>query len=149
MAKELNSVHDVNYGGCCVVAAAVAEKLQYVVPTRVRVASFLGAGDRNVSTAANNVGDIGNGWEWHQNGIFFSHVIVEFDHLGRTYHMDSTGVKQAKNVDPSFGYELYDGHLPIHAAKALADEPSNWNNRFDRDHIPFIKNIVREHMQAG
>lgn len=147
MAKHLDRVPDVNYGGCCVVAAEIAEHMQNKVPTRLRVAHLWNTG-AHIDDARNNVSDVANGYEWHENGVYFGHVIVEFDYLGRTYHMDSSGVHQAKNVDPSFGYELYAGFLPLDDAKALAGQWANWNTRFDRSLIPRIKAIVQMHART-
>lgn len=148
MAKQIDRrIPDVNYGGCCVVAAEIADKLQHIVPTRIRVAGYFGANGCNVDVAHQKVGNSANGYDWHENGIYFGHVIVEFDYRGRTYHLDSSGVHKAGRCEPSFGYELYDGNLPLEAAKALADEWSNWNSRFNRKYIPLIKSIVWMHAQ--
>lgn len=146
MAKQLDRVPDVNYGGCCVVAAEIANQMQGMVPTRLRVGHLWNI-DTDIETARNNISNVANGYEWHENGVYFGHVIVEFDYQGRTYHMDSSGVHKAKDVDPSFGYELYSGFLPLSDAKALAGVWSNWNSRFDRCYIPRIKNIVWDHMR--
>lgn len=133
-----------NSGGCCVVAVEIAKHLRDIYPTKLRVSTdydeLLG---NNVHEVAEQVCDHSDGWEWNDNGIYFGHVIVEFKYKGRNYHMDTSGVKRARSVDPSFEWFLYPGDLPFESAKILAAQDSGvWNASFDRKQIPKLRQMV-------
>lgn len=155
LAKNLNNtLINPNRGGCCVIAAEVGAYLEQIVPVRIRVSNdhfdFMDEDDWE-GCDYNNLNDLidvlgpraEDQFAWNENDVFFGHVIVEFDVDGRTYHMDTSGVRLAKKRDPSFGWLMYDGYLPVNVAKALADVPGNWNWKFDRRQIPAIKKMVR------
>ena len=148
LAKQLNdNIVLPNRGGCCVISAEIAEHLERIVPVRIRVSNDWvdEDDDCNLNEMVDYLGcTVGDHDAWNDNDIAFGHVIVEFDYNGRTYHMDTSGVKLAKKRDPSFGWLMYDGHLPLHAAKALAAQQGNWNKKFNRAQIPRVKKIVEE-----
>lgn len=145
------SLRNPNRGGCCVIAAEVASYLDQLVPVRIRVSNdhfdWEGWKDKNcnLNQACEEMGDnAGHHQEWNNRDVFFGHVIVEFDYRGRTYHMDTSGCKEATDRDPSFHWLMYDGYLPLNAARELAARPGNWNQRFDRSQIPVIRGMVKQ-----
>jgi hypothetical protein len=133
-----------NQGGCCVVAVELAKHLQDIYPTKIRVSTdYDDYADTDLNDAANRVYDHADGYEWNDNGIFFGHVVVEFTYKGRKYHMDTNGVKRAKDVDPTFGWIFYPGHLPFKSAKILADQDEGvWNHTFNRKQIPKMRMLI-------
>ena len=146
LSKQLNThLIQPNRGGCCVIAAAIAEHLEQIVPVRIRVSDDHVDhcdDDCNLNDIVNYLGPQASHDMWNDAEVSFGHVIVEFDYNGRTYHMDTNGVKLAKKRDPSFGWLMYDGFLPLAAAQTLASEAGNWNKKFNRDQIPVVKKIV-------
>ena len=143
LSKQLNT-HLVlpNRGGCCVIAAEIAEHLEKIVPVRIRVSDDHCDDNCNLNDIVDYLGPQASHDMWNDAEVSFGHVIVEFDYNGRTYHMDTNGVKLAKKRDPSFGWLMYDGFLPLEAAKTLASEAGNWNKKFNRNQIPVVKKIV-------
>lgn len=148
LAKQLGTtLIQPNRGGCCVIAAEVAAQLEKIVPTRIRVSNddCEAEDNANLNQMVDYLGpQVDDHNAWNDAYIFFGHVIVEFDYQGKTYHMDTSGVRLAKKRDPSFNWPMYDGHLPLHAAKALADIPGNWNKKFNRDQIPHLRKMVKD-----
>lgn len=143
-AKLDRNIKYANHGGCCVVAVEIAKHLRNIYPTKIRVSTdYDEYADVELSDAANRVYDHADGEEWNDNGIYFGHVIVEFKYKGRKYHIDTNGVKRARNVDPTFGWILYPGELPYKAAEILAAQDSGvWNWTFNRKQIPKLRKIV-------
>lgn len=144
LAINLRSIDNVNFGGCCVVAAYAALALQRLgFAPRIRV----GDGWRSSYTAIEDIRANNRTPEtihdWHINDVYFGHVIVEFDH-GNTYHFDASGVKPASNNDPTFDYELYKGYLTVDEAKVLADSGDCWNKMFDRNNIPKLLDFITQ-----
>lgn len=133
-----------NQGGCCLIAVEIAKHLSSIYPTKIRVCSDYDDGETNVLDVANRVHDPSDLYEWNDNGIYFGHVIVEFEYRGHIYHMDTNGVKRAKPVDPSFGWILYPGDIPVKSAKSLAGiKTGAWNSAFDRKQIPTLRKLVK------
>lgn len=140
-----------NHGGCCVVAVELAKHLRNIYPTKIRVSTdYDDYADTDLLDAADRVYDHADGIEWNDNGIFFGHVVVEFAYKGRKYHMDTNGVKRAKDVDPTFGWIFYPGELPFKSAKILADQKEGvWNWTFDRRQIPKMRKIIDNFFKAA
>lgn len=147
LADELsNTLTYPNQGGCCVIAAEIAKYLSEIYPTSIRVSSdYSELTAPNVVDVVNQVRNPKDIYEWNDNGIFFGHVIVEFKYKGRKYHMDTNGVERAKAVDPSFGWILYPGEVPLESAKMLASISSDaWNSAFNRKQIPTLRKLVKQ-----
>lgn len=148
LSKQLNThLVQPNRGGCCVIAAAIAEHLEQIVPVRIRVSDdhfdhSYSDDNCNLNDMVNYLGTQASHDMWNDADVSFGHVLVEFDYQGRTYHMDTSGVKLAKKRDPSFGWLMYDGFLPLAAAQTLASDAGNWNKTFNRNQIPVLKKMV-------
>lgn len=137
-----HNVPDVNLGGCCVVAVEIAQHLRNKFPTKIRVSNSWGTHDDTpLELIAEAVDDIDDLYCWMENGVGMGHVFVEFEHNGRSYYMDSTGVHAASGRDPAFRWPLYAGQLPLDVAKRLADY-GDWNHTFNRSYVPRIRAYV-------
>ncbi len=137
---------DLNSGGCCVYAALVSEKLKSL-GYRARGAVVTWRHCNSIAQARNNfVKDASNMREWNDGGVVFSHVITEF-YIGKDrYHVDSDQVVKAS---PKFKYDrVIPGRLKIKEMKALASKSEGWNDRFDRDFIPEIEQLVEAYLTA-
>lgn len=143
LAKNINKdTHNVNCGGCCVVASEVAKFLHKLVPTRiVLLNSFWGGPNKDLNAIRNKVSDPLVMKEWYRNDIDFAHVIVEFDWRGKTYMFDSEGLC----TDGKWKLRAHQGELTLDEALAFAASEEGWNRRFNRDQIPIIKNHVETH----
>ena len=141
-----------NYGGCCVYAALVARALKdHGIEARGIVASSM-AKDRNTGKSKNldpvrkkiakNIPV-----EWNKNGVYFGHVGLEFKYRGRYRHYDSNGVK--KPSTELGGFTLYKGRLTLEEMEALAASKDGWNSVFNREDIPAICGIVKEHLEVS
>lgn len=143
-----------NHGGCCVIAVEIAKHLRTVYPTKIRVSTDLTGydelADTDISEVADNMCDHADCDEWNDNGIYFGHVVVEFKYRGRNYHMDTNGVKRAKDVDPSFGWIFYPGEFPLKPAQTLANNTDHtWNSMFNRKQIPSLRKMVSTFFKAA
>jgi len=135
--------HYVNQGGCCIVAAAIANHLSDIVPTRIVVLDRFDYDIKDIKQNNNNKKLSIN--EYCRNRVFFNHVVVEFDYDGKQWTVDSTGVyitNQYYDVnrygDPHYGFT-------VNEAYHLANQ-SDWNPIFDRDQIPGIRQMIGKHL---
>lgn len=142
LAAQLRTIDCVNFGGCCVVAAYAAIALQRLgLDPRIRVGDNYRDNYNAITEIRNNNQSPVTIHDWHDNGVYFGHVIVEFDY-GNTYHFDAGGVTPARDVDPTFNYDLYTGSLTVDEAKVLADAMDCWNRMFDRNDIPRLRSLI-------
>jgi len=141
------SIDNTNYGGCCVVAVEIAKYLKQHVPVKIRV-SYQHIDEEDMDEPLDAVHERVNGsnnaWDWNDWGVSFGHVFVEFEHEGKRYFVDSSGVKKASAKDPTFKWPVYKGHVPLSTAKKLVANRENWNSSFNRRQIPSIRKMVRE-----
>ncbi len=147
LGKEVMQKYpDINRGGCCVYAAIVAAELHKKgIEARGIAASYMAKNSpMTIDEARKNVKGNTLG-AWNTNGIFFCHVGIEFDYLGRTHHYDTNGVKMAKGKFD--GMPIYKGRLTRDELKALARNQDGWNIRFNRKDIPSIRKLVRSHFK--
>jgi hypothetical protein len=151
-AGKINQeIKEPNYGGCGVIAAAVAKELKsrnipvevvtpvyntYSVPPKKAVQSVI---ETNRKLNNSRVDDA---------GVNRDHLAVRFKlgRLIRTWDTDA-GVSSAK----VFGeYKRYPCEYPfgegftVEEAEALAKDKAGWNSRFDRRQIRKVNRIVKE-----
>jgi len=134
---------DLHYGGCCVLAAHLAYHLSNIVDPEIVVRGY---GIACIEAARNNINGgspviDGEGYLWNDEGIDFSHVLVEFNYEGKRLIVDGDGVRGAEEYW-SQHWRKYDGFLYLDEADALASNPRNWNATFDRADIPAIKDEI-------
>lgn len=159
LGRRVNELTDnrVNYGGCCVYAAAVAERLQELGLKHVEcIASVddwfdhVGAVEdaRNNLIADEVYAEGENGpLDWGYAGLSLHHIAVRFKHNGRWYTHDSDTVIHGRDTFGKNGYGATpDGLTPLEA-RAMADDPDGWNSTFDRRDIPAIRRLVQEVLQ--
>lgn len=136
-----SSISSVNRGGCAVFASLMGQCLQKYGNVAIAVAS-------DVSTASvdevrcNNI-DTNSLDEWTDNGVSFSHVIIELTYNGVKYHIDSTGVSRAALHAGVGRWPILDGRLTVEETTSIASY-TDWNRRFDRRQIPKMKKQINE-----
>lgn len=148
LGKRVNALYpDINHGGCCVYAAIVADELDRLgVPARGIVATWTSdRGDTDIDEIRNYV-ECNNVAEWEENGVFFTHVGIEYNINGKIKHCDSNGVKDKGNILMSWA--IYKGRLMIHELKQLARSGRDWNKSFDRKDIPAIRRLIKTELRA-
>lgn len=148
---------NINYGGCCVYASAVAKRLEELgVKVDVCVPDY--ADVATVEDARNNLqrnGVLGVcAREWAEAGISFNHVAVRYRNGFRWYTHDTDathtgrdgfGCSDWRPNEPRYT-ALPDGMTPDEAW-TISDDPRGWNSTFKREHIPAIRQMVREALQ--
>lgn len=141
---KASEIDCLNYGGCCVYAALVGRELEKLnIPVRGVSASWRHDGSKaSVETARSNVKNKDDLEEWNSNGIYCGHVGLEFDLDGKTWHYDSSGVKQAG--DTLDNLPIAAGRFTIDELELLASKPKNWNHEFDRGDIPRLRGLVEK-----
>lgn len=141
-ARMKEDHHTINWGGCCVFAARVAHHLSQFVPTRIRVGQGWEGCDTIRIDAVRERVESNQPKEWNKAGLYFAHVIVEFEYKGKMYHYCADGVKKARSTTNMGGYRIVEGHLTNQEAKELAESKNGWNTCFDRDEIPDVHAII-------
>lgn len=151
LGKNVMDKHPtINWGGCCVFASRVAKRLEGVVErVAVRVGNDYGEyyDGQHLDHVRNNI-QKNTPRQWNRHGIYFAHVIVEFDYRGRTYHYDALGAKKARNSTNMHGYPIIDGELTVQEATELANVKAGWNPSFDRAEIPYVEKLINDAFDA-
>jgi hypothetical protein len=152
-----NQVDCPNYGGCAVIAAHVGMYLEQAGLLKDIVTQYNKGGEygkspkyvREVLKAENaRTDDCSN---WDMNGLSRSHLAVRFEFCGLLYTWDSDGTRQGGNRfgdkreyrAPPVGEGLF-----VDECIALANDEAQWNSRFNREQIPKIEKIIREHLSS-
>lgn len=125
-----NQFESINSGGCCVVAALVANELQHFTKVRISSKAYEGRGKR----IANNL---------IENGQGLNHVVCEFKYNNRWYvfDVDDYECKFATHEDYNDDRWTKDS-LTIEKAMLAVESRAGWNFCFDRDQIPDIKEEI-------
>lgn len=142
LGARLEEKHEtLNWGGCCVYAAMIGQKLQELGVTCSVIVAGYGEGT-NVEHVRANLSDAeaGSMQHWNRNGVYFGHVGVEFVIDGLVYHYDSSGT--AKPGEHHGLRRQYAGRITVEDAAKLAATGRGWNPSFDRDQIPEIRKAV-------
>lgn len=135
----LSRYPNINYGGCCVYAAIVAAALEKKgIPVVGIVSSHFS--DNNINEAREHVRH-NTVPEWERNGIFFTHVGIEFKIGKKKMHYDTHGVRVAKSEFHTI--PIYPGRLTKDELRALGSRKSGWNSTFDRTDIPQLRKLVK------
>jgi hypothetical protein len=138
---------NINYGGCCVYAALVAEAL---LLHKVNVRGIVASREAWDFNRYNSIDDIRPHIKhhtinrWQDNGVDFSHIGLEFEINGKLRHYDSTGVKRPARVFSNM--PIYKGRLQVYELVKLAGKAQGWNTAFNRRHIPKIRAMVQDYL---
>lgn len=141
LASDLVANHpNVDYGGCCVVAAHVAKYLTQYIDTRIVIGQDY-SDIKNLNHIRQNINTL-NKREWEDNNIDFAHVLVEFKCNGQWFVFDSTyGVMEKKEHWNKSRWKRNKGEITVEEATSLANTPT-WNSEFDRDEIPEVRRLI-------
>lgn len=151
LADEINEkIPFVNNGGCGMVALLVAKELNRAGIETTIVISGDSDFDETYNIDLNEINKSITGTKpsvskWNKKDIYFAHVCIEFNYKNIPYHFESEkGLVVAKKR--LMGYKIYKGRLSIEVFEPIAENPSGWNKCFERNHIPFMKEIVKNHL---
>lgn len=135
-----------NYGGCCVFAAAVATELEkHGVKYEVISVGNEHTNLNELRPSRNTVDD------WNSMGVGFGHVGVRLKLKGRWYTYDSD--RPLVPGKYKFGFDGYGywqaakGGITAAEATELANEPA-WNRQFwKRSNVEGVREMVKEAFQ--
>lgn len=127
-----------NKGGCGVFAVHMAKRLQHLVPTKIVMANYDMVNIDQIRTRMKNPCNM---TEWYTSNVHFVHLIVEIEVGGKSYHIDSEGVREATNN--WYGYPIVSGSFTIDEVSQFVSQQNGWNTRFPRTQIPQIKRRVK------
>ena len=145
----------VDCGGCCVVAAEMAKYISNITSARIvgAYSQYSGPLDRNLDNvryniildSLNNLSKV----SWYNTyQIDFAHVLIEFEYGGTTYVFDTThGAVERDNYWSHSRWLPLDGSWLQEEAESFADEREGWNDRFDRNQIPSIRETIATFFQ--
>lgn len=142
--KVDNNIHYLNCGGCAVFASLMGQCLEKYGRVAIAVAS-----DESEVSSLDEVRiniDPNSLDEWTDNGVYFTHVIVEFTYGGAKYHIDSTGVHKKSGTTYIGNWSILKGRLTVSETTSLASH-TNWNWRFNRTQIPKMKRMIDKGFQ--
>lgn len=140
--KVHNNTSRINAGGCAVFAAFMAQCLEKYGLVSIAVGTDEDEGI-SIDAVRNDI-DTNDVHNWNSKGVYFAHVVVEFEHQGAKYHIDSTGVHDAYPETHSGHYPILEGRLTVQEVTELASCNSGWNWCFDRKQIPKIKRMIND-----
>ena len=131
----------INYGGCGVIAAHIAKRLSQFVPTRIAI--YNTSDHYDVDRIRPNIKNTHSSTEWDRHGLDWDHILVEFEHNGEKYLVDSRSlVKSEPVVNLPNGRYYLSGYITIDEVCGWARTPRFWNWRFDRKQIPAIRKTI-------
>lgn len=149
--EVFDQLPDVNTGGCCVYASRMAQALQGFGVSVKCVVSALDDKPRDLNKIRAFANPRGDYREWKRQGVYFDHVLVEFELAGKRYYHDAENTTAEENLKVRHGYRveptvrgmICEGWLEIDEALALAAAPAAWNPWFDRRRgIPIIESAI-------
>lgn len=160
LAKELREeVEYINWGGCCVVATLMHEKLK----------PLLGKNHLRIEFALSDYGDNDNLndklrlWKLntsnHTNHNLndatehgCNHAYIVFKYQGNMYYFDTDeGVQPYEEMKNRLTYRYGDIRVRIGyaIAKSMASSPEGWNNMFNRIDIPVLEDRIAQKQLAA
>lgn len=150
---------DINWGGCGVVAGIVGEILElWGIPVEVVTPTEYGIGvppkEARERIQAEYWGEDWTTDDWDNNGLSRSHLAVRFMLGGKLYTWDSDGLLCSNRF---FGRREFDGPsyladypfgegMTVQECIEISSTPNGWNERFDRDQIPLIRELAHQHL---
>ena len=141
------SVSCINYGGCGVFAALVANKLaERGIEFHIKVLSVWGVHDLHevrLEWEVMNTGPMTSVRDWNDCGVSVRHIALHIPRLGEHVLFDSDGIAQVRDDDPG-----HIGELSLTELNTIADNPTGWNHCFNRLRIPTLRRIVDEHLPS-
>lgn len=146
-AAVFENFPDINRGGCCVYAAAVAAALQPKMPVRIRAYNWDALEDTRLEVLKQeNPGNTMS--QWYSLGLDFYHLVLEFEAEGQAYHCDAETVLPAEAMHAKIGGTLLEGSFTVEEAQVLADDASGWNPTFDRNVIPDVHALIASQLTS-
>lgn len=149
--KVEDKISYLNQGGCCVYASLISQKIRRFFPfikVYLKVLNSNGSGVNNVLSVKNklkmkqqNEDNIRN---WDKYGIEFKHVMIQLRYRNTNILFDSLGIDKYWDSNRSrFNFMVINkGFLHIKDAIKLSKNPEGWNFQFDREQIPYLRDIV-------
>lgn len=151
LGSEANEMYpSLNYGGCCVFAAAVAKELRdkgiVVEVITTGYGDSLEPLDKIRETLMNNRMSIKSIDNWQRHGVSFGHVAVRFRIGKRWYTYDSDIMRRGKTHFGLPYYKAHPGSYTVEEAIAFASKEDGWNPSFSRHDVPGVRKLVKKHL---
>lgn len=137
--KVHKSTERINAGGCAIFASFMAQCLEKYGPVSIAVGTDESPVSIDKARKHINSNEV---HEWNKRGIYFAHVVVEFEYQGVKYHIDSTGVHDEAVKTHLGHFQILKGRLTVQEVTELASCDKGWNWCFDRKQIPMIKRMI-------
>lgn len=135
-----------NYGGCGVVACAVAKELEKLgIRSDIAITTSRFSGN-DINQAREEMNNRGNRWEtladWQSLNMDVPHAKARFDKDGRIWVYDTDdGVHVYRSQD------YKDGGFTVEEMDKMTQKQAGWNYTFPRKTIPKIQKLVRRYMR--
>jgi hypothetical protein len=133
----------INHGGCCVYAAEIARSLESIKGVSVEVVA---GGDACLTDLRHQFGTLQIPMrELERNGVSFWHVGVRFKYRNQlfTHDTDAT-IIGGDVVGDDLRFQPLNSGFTVAEAQHLATH-GNWNDTFNRKHIPKMAKIIKKH----
>ncbi len=141
IATEVSTkINYINHGGCCVFASLIAQHINSLLPMKIVVFSY--GKTKSINMARKHIHN-NKLSEWNDNGVYFGHVMIELTVDDKTFLYDSNGISSTRNTIN--GYGKLPGELTLLEATELAEDSVGWNEDFNRDKIPLMKDIINKY----
>lgn len=148
-------IRKINCGGCAVFAGALAARMEELgIPVAIRILNdCLNAADeidvREIEERLRkNYVDLDDISNWHDNGVFFGHVMVEWngflidgEHYQDIESFNRNGWWANNNIAV-----MFKGSMSIETTQMLATQEYGWNTLYDRWQNEEVFEIIDEYM---
>ena len=160
LSRALNTqTHEINWGGCGVMAGIVGGILElWGIPVEVitHVEEDWGTPPKEARERlqADYWGENWTAQDWDENGLNRAHLAVRFALGGKLYTWDSDGLLcsdkffgRSECGEPSHAADYPFGEgMTVQECIEIASEPSEWNYIFDRRQIPLMHKLAYKYL---
>lgn len=146
-----NNVYGINSGGCAFFASELAKRMRAAGIEDFSIAVF-GDIDEDetelvsIEEAINDMrswdDDLNCIYSWNDNGVRFSHVVVEWRGVKWDAVKPFTGKKWRGSFQYGRGSFQYEGSFPEDSLHAIAQCSDGWNSTYDREQNDTVREIL-------
>ena len=135
-----NKYRRINWGGCGFMAAIIAQHLAPIVDD-INIVCYSGwSANTNIDAVRSQV-KINSMDGWEGVGVGFGHVWVEFKWKNKWYAIDCEGIISRALMRHKWG-NPGGGSFTLKEIKAISNNRSGWNDSFNRDQVPSMRNHI-------
>lgn len=140
--KISRKYHNLNCGGCGIVAYLVANRLQAHFPVRIAVEGY--NHNSKLEKAREEMNNFSRVKHWENEGVTFAHIVAEVRLGKRWYTFDASKGLVLSSLFWEDGGGKHLGFMSLKELKLIAYDrsPHAWNNMFNSEQIPSLRSSI-------